>query len=137
MITERCVATGRQLGIITAEQDGRSLTRRNITDFFERNDTISLGVCNGCQLFIELGLINKEHSVKPKMEYNDSNKFECVFSSVDIIPSPSIMLRGLEGCRLGVWSAHGEGKFDLPYSENKYSIAVSYTHLTLPTILLV
>ena len=91
-----------------------------ITGFFERNDTISLGVCNGCQLFIELGLINKEHSVKPKMKHNDSKKFECIFSSVDIIPSPSIMLRGLEGCRLGVWSAHGEGKFDLPYSENKY-----------------
>ena len=66
-----------------------------ITGFFERNDTISLGVCNGCQLFIELGLINKDHSVKPKMKHNDSNKFECIFSSVDIIPSPSIMLKGL------------------------------------------
>ena len=46
---------------------------------------MSLGVCNGCQLFIELGLINEDHSEKPKMAYNDSNKFECVFSTVDII----------------------------------------------------
>ena len=66
------------------------------------------------------------------MKYNDSNKFECVFSSVDIIPSPSIMLRGLEGCRLGVWSAHGEGKFDLPYSENEYSIAAKYSYESYP-----
>ena len=103
-----------------------------ITDFFERNDTISLGVCNGCQLFIELGLINKDHSVKPKMKHNDSNKFECIFSSVDIVPSPSIMLKGLEGSRLGVWSAHGEGKFDLPYTEDKYSIAAKYSYESYP-----
>ena len=103
-----------------------------ITSFFKRNDTISLGVCNGCQLFIELGLINKDHSVKPKMKHNDSNKFECIFSSVDIVPSPSIMLKGLEGSRLGVWSAHGEGKFDLPYTEDKYSIAAKYSYESYP-----
>ena len=103
-----------------------------ITSFFEREDTISLGVCNGCQLFIELGLINTDHSDKPKMKHNDSNKFECIFSTVDIIPSPSIMLNGLEGSRLGVWSAHGEGKFDLPYSEDKYSIAAKYSYDSYP-----
>ena len=103
-----------------------------ITSFFEREDTISLGVCNGCQLFIELGLINKDHSHKPKMKHNDSNKFECIFSTVDIVPSPSIMLNGLEGSRLGVWSAHGEGKFDLPYSEDKYSIAAKYSYDSYP-----
>ena len=103
-----------------------------ITSFFEREDTISLGVCNGCQLFIELGLINKDHSDKPKMKHNDSNKFECIFSTVDIVPSPSIMLNGLEGSRLGVWSAHGEGKFDLPYSEDKYSIAAKYSYDSYP-----
>ena len=103
-----------------------------ITSFFEREDTISLGVCNGCQLFIELGLINTDHSDKPKMKHNDSNKFECIFSTVDIISSPSIMLNGLEGSRLGVWSAHGEGKFDFPYSEDKYSIAAKYSYDSYP-----
>tara|TARA_B100000989_G_scaffold63530_1_gene43921 strand:+ start:3759 stop:7415 length:3657 start_codon:yes stop_codon:yes gene_type:complete len=103
-----------------------------IKSFFEREDTLSLGVCNGCQLFIELGLINVNHSDKPKMKHNDSGKFECVFSTVDIIKSPSIMLEGLEGSRLGVWSAHGEGKFDLPYSEEKYSIAAKYSYDCYP-----
>tara|TARA_B100000575_G_scaffold284701_1_gene279083 strand:+ start:3735 stop:7394 length:3660 start_codon:yes stop_codon:yes gene_type:complete len=103
-----------------------------ITNFFKRKDTISLGVCNGCQLFIELGLINKDHSLKPKMKHNDSNKFECIFSSIDIVESPSILLKGLEGTRLGVWSAHGEGKFDFPYPEEKYFIAAKYSYKTYP-----
>jgi phosphoribosylformylglycinamidine synthase len=108
------------------------IAKKSIDDFFKREDTMSLGVCNGCQLFIELGLINEDHSEKPKMAYNDSNKFECVFSTVDIKESPSIMLKSLEGSRLGVWSAHGEGKFVLPYAESKYSISGKYSYDSYP-----
>ena len=106
--------------------------KKSLDNFFKRDDTMSLGVCNGCQLFIELGLINKNHSEKPKMTHNDSQKFECIFSTVNIEESPSIMLKNLEGSRLGVWSAHGEGKFVFPYKENKYSIAGKYSYDSYP-----
>ncbi len=109
-----------------------SIAKKSLENFFKRDDTMSLGVCNGCQLFIELGLINNNHAEKPKMTYNDSDKFECVFSSVNIEKSPSIMLKSLEGSRLGVWSAHGEGKFVFPYKESKYSIAGKYSYETYP-----
>ena len=74
--------------------------KKSLMNFYRRKNTLSLGVCNGCQLFIELGLINEDHLEKPKMTYNDSNKFECVFSTVDIKESPSIMLKSLEGLSL-------------------------------------
>ena len=108
------------------------IAKKSLDNFFKRDDTMSLGVCNGCQLFIELGLINKNHSEKPKMTHNDSQKFECIFSTVNIEESPSIMLKNLEGSRLGVWSAHGEGKFVFPYKENKYSIAGKYSYDSYP-----
>ena len=108
------------------------IAKKALENFFDRDDTLSLGVCNGCQLFIELGLINKNHSDKPKMLHNDSGKFECIFSSVEIKESSSIMLRGMEGCKLGVWSAHGEGKFNFPYSEDKYSIAGKFLYDSYP-----
>ena len=91
-------------------------------NFYKREDTLSLGVCNGCQLFIELGLLHPEHEKKPKMDHNDSKKFECVFTSVEIQTNDSIMFKNLSGSKLGIWSAHGEGKFILPYSENNYNI---------------
>ena len=108
------------------------IAKKSLDNFFKRDDTMSLGVCNGCQLFIELGLINKNHSEKPKMTHNDSQKFECIFSTVNIEKSPSIMLKNLEGSRLGVWSAHGEGKFVFPYKENQYSIAGKYSYDSYP-----
>jgi phosphoribosylformylglycinamidine synthase len=108
------------------------IAKKSINKFFERDDTMSLGVCNGCQLFIELGLINNNHAEKPKMIHNDSQKFECTFSTVNIEKSPSIMLKNLEGSRLGVWSAHGEGKFVFPYEEKKYSIAGKYSYDSYP-----
>ena len=108
------------------------IAKKSINKFFERDDTMSLGVCNGCQLFIELGLINNNHAEKPKMIHNDSQKFECIFSTVNIEKSPSIMLKNLEGSRLGVWSAHGEGKFVFPYEEKKYSIAGKYSYDSYP-----
>lgn len=100
--------------------------------FFARNDTMSLGVCNGCQLFVELGLIYPDHDEKPKMLHNDSGKFECTFTSVTIEPNNSIMLTSLAGATLGIWSAHGEGKFYLPKTWGDYNIPATYAYEDYP-----
>ena len=107
--------------------------KQAIEQFFARPDTLSLGVCNGCQLFIELGLLHPTHSEKPKMEHNDSGKFECVFTDVVIEESPAIMLNRLQGSRLGIWAAHGEGKFVFPEGKNKYAIAGKYAYDAYPS----
>ena len=107
--------------------------RKSLEDFFKRKNTLSLGVCNGCQLFIELGLITPDDSELPKMMINDSGKFECVFTSVKIEKSSSIMLRGMEGSVLGIWAAHGEGKFHLPFKEKKYQIPAKYYYGSYPS----
>ena len=100
--------------------------------FFDREDTLSLGVCNGCQLFIELGLINPSHEEKPKMLHNDSHKFECNFTSVKIQENHSVMLSSLAGTTLGIWAAHGEGKFSFPYAEDRYHIVGKYGYEGYP-----
>ena len=105
---------------------------RAITAFFNRPDTLSLGVCNGCQLFVELGLLTPEAAIKPKMLHNDSGKFECHFSAVTIQPSAAIMMRGLEGSTLGIWSAHGEGKFSFPEMAEHYQIPATYQYDQYP-----
>ncbi|GAA0871889.1 phosphoribosylformylglycinamidine synthase [Gangjinia marincola] len=103
-----------------------------LTDFFNREDTLSLGVCNGCQLFVELGLLNKEDDEKPTMLHNDSRKFECNFTSVTIQKNNSVMLSSLEGCTLGIWAAHGEGKFSFPKQEKHYAIVAKYGYDSYP-----
>ena len=110
-----------------------SNAKKIITDFFNRSDTLTLGVCNGCQLFIELGMINPHDEKKPKMEFNNSGKFECIFSPVRIKESSSIMMKKLEGTILGIWSAHGEGKFSFPYEEEKYEIPGKYYYGKYPS----
>ena len=106
--------------------------RKVLGDFYKREDTLSLGVCNGCQLMVELGLIYPEHQKMPKMLHNDSHKFESNFVNVNILPNNSVMLSSLAGSRLGIWVAHGEGKFDLPYGEDKYHIPVKYSYSGYP-----
>jgi len=100
--------------------------------FFAREDTLSVGICNGCQLFIELGLINPEHEAKPRMLHNDSKKHESGFTSVKVQQNSSVMLSTLAGSTLGVWISHGEGKFDLPYTEDKYSVVAKYAYEGYP-----
>ncbi len=100
--------------------------------FYARRDTLSLGVCNGCQLMIELGLITPEHAEKPKMEHNASHKFESSFVNVTIPENTSVMLGSLSGQRLGVWLAHGEGKFNLPKGEKGYHFAMKYSYSSYP-----
>jgi phosphoribosylformylglycinamidine synthase len=89
-------------------------------DFYERPDTFSLGVCNGCQLMALLGWIPwrgiPDH-IQPRFVRNRSGRFESRFSTVSIMRSPSIMLQGMEGSTLGVWVAHGEGRLIFPDSD--------------------
>ena len=106
--------------------------KKSLMNFYSRKNTLSLGVCNGCQLFIELGLLHTEHKEKPKMVHNDSKKFECSFTSVEIQRNNSVMFKSLSGSKLGIWSAHGEGKFVLPYQENKYKIIGKYGYEGYP-----
>ncbi len=103
-----------------------------LNNFFKREDTLSIGICNGCQLFVELGLINPDHDEKPKMLHNDSHKHESGFTSVAIQKNNSVMLSSLEGSTLGVWISHGEGKFNLPYAEEKYNIVGKYGYDAYP-----
>ncbi|MGY3793560.1 phosphoribosylformylglycinamidine synthase [Aquimarina sp. 433] len=100
--------------------------------FFERKDTLSVGICNGCQLFMELEVINPNHSEHGKMHHNDSHKHESNFTSVKIQENNSVMLSSLAGSTLGVWISHGEGKFHLPLSEDQYNIVAKYGYDSYP-----
>ncbi|RLD65563.1 MAG: phosphoribosylformylglycinamidine synthase [Bacteroidetes bacterium] len=102
-----------------------------LTDFYKRKDTLSLGVCNGCQLMIELGLVTK-HAEQPQMKLNRSEKFESGFINVKIPENKTVMLKSLSNCRLGVWVAHAEGRFDLPMKEEDYHIPMKYAYENYP-----
>jgi len=106
--------------------------KKALDSFFARKDSLSLGVCNGCQLFVELGLLNPDDAQKPKMLHNDSHKFECQFTSVVIEENNSVMLASLAGSKLGIWAAHGEGKFSFPYKESNYHIPAKYAYDAYP-----
>ncbi|RIV42164.1 phosphoribosylformylglycinamidine synthase [Flagellimonas pelagia] len=103
-----------------------------LKDFFARPDTLSVGICNGCQLFMELDLINPEHQTHGRMTYNDSHKHESNFTSVKIQENNSVMLSNMAGNTLGVWISHGEGKFSLPHNEEQYHIVAKYGYEDYP-----
>ena len=103
-----------------------------LQNFYKREDTLSVGICNGCQLFMELELINPDHEIHGKMHHNDSNKHESIFTSVTVQENKSIMLSTLAGTTLGVWVSHGEGKFKLPYEESRYNIVAKYGYESYP-----
>ena len=107
------------------------IAKETIEKFYKRENTLSLGVCNGCQLMMELDLIYPNLKDRhPKMEHNDSKKFECIFSTIDIQKTNSIMLNNLEGSSLGIWSAHGEGKFN--FKNQKVNIAAKFHYNDYP-----
>ena len=106
--------------------------RKALRNFFDREDTLSVGICNGCQLFMELDLINPDHEEHGRMTFNDSHKHESNFTSVTIQPNNSVMLSNLAGSTLGVWISHGEGKFSLPYAEDRYDIVAKYGYAAYP-----
>ena len=103
-----------------------------LKNFFEREDTLSIGICNGAQLWMELELINPDHKLHGKLVHNDSKKHESSFTSVKIQENNSVMLSSLAGSELGVWISHGEGKFSLPESESDYSIVAKYGYKDYP-----
>ena len=87
--------------------------------FKAREDTFSLGVCNGCQLLALLGWVpgvvaGAAPESLPRFVHNASRKFESRWSSVTILDSPSVLLKGMAGASLGVWIAHGEGRAYFP-----------------------
>ncbi len=103
-----------------------------IQGFMARPDTLTLGVCNGCQLMTALGLLYPEHAQPIHMRRNESHKFESAFLNVEVGQTNSILLKGLKGTRLGIWVAHGEGRFALPQGEKAYDIALRYAHPSYP-----
>jgi phosphoribosylformylglycinamidine synthase len=106
--------------------------------FYAREDTLSLGICNGCQLMVELGLTeNGERGMlgsqsRMKMLHNDSHKFESGFLTLDIPQNKSVMFGTLGGSKLGIWVAHGEGKFSLPEAESHYHVVAKYSYHGYP-----
>ena len=97
--------------------------------FYAREDTLSLGICNGCQLMVELGLLGAKDA---RMLHNDSHKFESGFISLQIPENKSVMFGSLSGSKLGIWVAHGEGKFSLPQPENAYNVVAKYNYHGYP-----
>ena len=97
--------------------------------FYARKDTLSLGICNGCQLMVELGLTGAKGA---KMLHNDSHKFESEFIALQIPQNNSVMFGSLSGSKLGLWVAHGEGKFRLPEAESAYNVVAKYNYHGYP-----
>ncbi len=106
--------------------------RKALNNFYARENTLSLGVCNGCQLMVELNLVYPDQTNQPQMLHNDSHKFESGFVNMEILPNNSVMFKSLEGSRLGIWIAHGEGKFSLPLPEDHYQIPGVYGYNAYP-----
>ncbi|MDR2042706.1 MAG: phosphoribosylformylglycinamidine synthase [Tannerella sp.] len=120
-------AKGWAAGILYNEK-----ARKAIDRFYARQDVLSLGICNGCQLMAELDLLYPEHELKHKMLHNESQKFESGFLTLDIPENNSVMLSSLSGTKLGVWVAHGEGRFSFPYEEKAYRIVARYNYSDYP-----
>ena len=100
--------------------------------FVSRPNTLSLGVCNGCQLMGLLDLLHPELDEKPVLLDNDSGKFESAFVNVEVQETGSVMLKPLIGQKLGIWVAHGEGKFSLAKEEEVYDIPMKYSYSEYP-----
>ncbi len=120
-------AKGWAAGILFNERAKATLDR-----FYARPDTLSLGICNGCQLMAELEVLYPEHELKHKMMHNDSGRFESSFLALTIPPNQSVMLGNLSGSQLGIWVAHGEGKFALPYASDRYQVVARYAYDAYP-----
>jgi phosphoribosylformylglycinamidine synthase len=81
-------------------------------EFFGRKDTFALGICNGCQMMSSLASMIPGADAWPKFTRNKSEQFEARFSLVEVQSSPSIFFSGMEGSRIPVAIAHGEGFAD-------------------------
>lgn len=106
--------------------------KKALENFYNRPDTLSLGICNGCQLMAELGVLYPEHEQKHRMLENCSGKFESEYVSLTIPQNNCVFLDGLENSQVGIWVAHGEGRFHLPYSPDSYCIGARYSYSGYP-----
>ncbi|MCM1318918.1 MAG: phosphoribosylformylglycinamidine synthase [Muribaculaceae bacterium] len=106
--------------------------KKALDNFYKRDDTLSLGICNGCQLMAELGLLYPEHKESHKLLHNNSHKFESNFLSVEIPQNNSVMFGSLSGTKLGIWVAHGEGKFAFPEKLSEYNVIARYAYKSYP-----
>ncbi len=111
--------------------------KETLDKFYARKDTLSLGICNGCQLMVELGLLTEDRDAMKAAQYarmlhNNSHKFESEFVCLNIPENKSVMFGSLSGSKLGLWVAHGEGHFQLPNAESTYSVVAKYNHAGYP-----
>ena len=106
--------------------------KESLAKFYARKDTLSLGVCNGCQFMMELGLVYPEWKDHPRMNHNGSEKFESTFINVTIPVNNSVLLSSMAGSRLGVWVAHGEGRFKLPEDTSLFQVAAKFSYEVYP-----
>lgn len=93
--------------------------RKAFTEFFKRNDTFALGICNGCQMLAALKELIPGSDHWPAFVGNTSGSFEARFSLVEITPSPSIFFKGMEGSRLPIAVAHGQGRAEFKDAKAK------------------
>ncbi|MBY4897545.1 phosphoribosylformylglycinamidine synthase [Cupriavidus sp. AU9028] len=93
--------------------------------FFNRADTFALGVCNGCQMMSNLAPIIPGAAAWPKFTRNQSEQYEARFVTVEVQSSPSIFFAGMEGSRIPIVVAHGEGYADFSQQGNKEQVAVA------------
>ena len=102
-----------------------SRTRDDFAEFFARNDTFALGVCNGCQMLSNLSELIPGASSWPRFLRNKSEQFEARLSLVEVVESPSIFLQGMAGSRMPIATSHGEGRVSFADESDRY--ASSYT----------
>ena len=106
--------------------------KETLNRFYARPDTLSLGVCNGCQLMMELNLLSPDRQDIGKMVHNNSHKFESCYVSLNIPKNNSVMFGSLSGNKIGIWVAHAEGKFSLKGKEEDYNIIAKYNYSQYP-----
>ncbi|WP_203323472.1 phosphoribosylformylglycinamidine synthase [Pseudoxanthomonas beigongshangi] len=106
----------------------RAALREAFATFFARGDTFSLGVCNGCQMLSQLKDIIPGATHWPRFLRNRSEQFEARTSLLEVLESPSILLRGMAGSRIPVAVAHGEGRaeFDSAVDQAAVRVALRY-----------
>ncbi len=106
--------------------------RKTLEKYYSRPDTLSLGVCNGCQLMIELNLLGLPEKIRPKMLHNVSHKFESEFVTVTVPKNDTVMFGSLSGVRTGIWVAHGEGRFSFPGATADLKVIAKYSYSAYP-----
>ncbi len=102
-----------------------SRTRDQFAEFFDRDDTFALGVCNGCQMLSHLKELIPGAENWPRFLRNKSEQFEARLSLVEVVESPSLFLHGMAGSRMPIATSHGEGRAEFADDTARY--AASYT----------